>query len=95
MRPVISEMGMATLVSLVDASVAVATLLRRPLEIAEIHVEIVVARDIIRLLGAFDFFEEFLDDDFLNHFAAGRVDRMCDVGEELRAAVGVERHAIV
>ena len=46
-----------------------------------------------RLLGSLDFLEVFADNAILNHFAAIRIDRVCDIRVQLGPAVGVFRSA--
>src|SRR5262249_12045292 len=54
-----------------------------------IAVEVVVRKDVAGLLTALALFLVGLDNGRLDHFAAGGVDRMRDVGMQLDAAVGV------
>src|SRR5437762_3626368 len=51
--------------------------------------QIVVRRDVARLLGPFSLLLIGLEDGGLYHFAAGRIDRMGDIGMKLGPAVGV------
>src|SRR4051794_17435680 len=55
--------------------------------------KVVVARHVTRLLRALDLFKEFIDDNFLNHLAAQRVDGMRDISVQLRAPVRILRSA--
>src|SRR4051812_42443174 len=52
-------------------------------------VVLVIRADVAGLLGALLFFVIGLEDGALDHLAAGRVDRVGDVGVQLGAAVGV------
>ena len=82
------------LVRRVDARVPHRRRLRRPLEIAVIHIEIVVTRHVVRLLGPLQFVLVFANDHVLNHLAARRVDGVRNVGVKFRATIGVQRHTI-
>jgi len=70
---------------------------RRPTawSIAVLEIEIVVARHITRLFGPLNFLEVLLNYAILNHFAAERIDRVCDVGVKLGATLCVFRSARV
>src|SRR5205085_1381454 len=58
-------------------------------------VVLVVGADVAGLLGALALFVVGLEHGALNHLAAGRVDRVGDVGMQLGPAVGVAGGAIL
>jgi len=57
-------------------------------------VKFVVPRDIARLLGPLDLLGKLPNDMLLDHLSAGRVDRVGDVGVELRAAIGLPNRLV-
>src|SRR6187399_1670802 len=62
---------------------------------AKIEIDIVVARDVSRLLRALDFLVILLNDAVLNHLATAGIDRMRNVGVKFGAPFRVFRGAAV
>src|SRR5262245_25653238 len=60
-----------------------------------LEVEVVVPRNITRLFRTLDLFVVLVDNDFLNHLAAERIDRMRDVRIQLRATICILRSACI
>lgn len=87
-------MGSGSCVARVETSRGLAPCGCRVPRLIVVGIKIVVSRHIIRLLRAKNFRVVFFDHPMLNHLATLRIYRMCDVGVELSAPVGIERHAV-